>query len=66
MEPKEKAQELIAQFSYAMRPVPVNKHAKQCALICVREIINSIYDAQGNNDLLITYWETVIDEINKL
>ena len=71
MTPKEKAKELVDKFNYK------NKHylsldAKQCALVCVDEIISipSIQTAyaQGytNSKSNESYWHEVKQEINKL
>ena len=78
MKAKDKAKELIDRFSNVKRPMlkghnlSVNmhqEHVKQCALICVDEILkNQPYDIytidQCNN--LTKYWKEVKEEINKL
>ena len=67
MTPKEKAKELHAQF---MKPVDgLYKYpmcfdtAKQCALICVEEIIKKHYD---DWDSYSDYWKKVKKEIKQL
>jgi poly(3-hydroxyalkanoate) synthetase len=64
MTPKEKAEEIYYKFTtYA----PLHSNNKQCALIAVDEIINSIViidlTAAENQ---FTYWEQVKKEIEKL
>ena len=56
---KEKANELVVRFNYK------NKHylsldAKQCALICVDEILEECLDIKES------FWQKVKQEINKL
>ena len=62
MTPKEKSIELVQKFNYD------NKHflmydAKQCALICVDEILKEI---PKRFDIEERYWERVKQEIEKL
>ena len=62
MTPKEKAIELVQKFNYD------NKHflmydAKQCALICVDEILKEI---PKRFDIEERYWEGVKQEIEIL
>ena len=86
MTPKEKAQELVDKFynttpneAWINEPVGLSeeykawKQAKQCALIAVNEIINTLnmdirdIDVRGNILLdLIDYWREVKKEIQKL
>jgi len=64
MTPKEKAEELVNKFLIS---TPIGFHiddAKQCALIAVDEIIK-LPIAIGIDDL-ITYWEEVKQELEKL
>ena len=59
MTPKEKAEELVGQFSW----IDCSSDAKQCALICVDEIIG------GSRLFYIEdyeYWREVKQEIIKL
>jgi len=74
MTPKEKAEELVQRFS---RVIPFQdtyyseekmykmhkKDAKECALICVDEILATQENAWENN---IVGWNKVKEEINKL
>lgn len=81
MTPKEKAKELLDKIYYCQRyadnedyiPLEAWKRAKQCALIAVDEIINTLnhdirdLDVRGNILLdLIKYWREVKQEIEKL
>ena len=76
MTPKEKAQELyykILKHSFSDESVSALHRAKQCALIAVDEIINTLnsdirdLDVRGNILLdLIDYWREVKQEIEKL
>ena len=59
MTPKEKAKQLVEQFSW----IDCSSDAKQCALICVDEILN------GSRLFYIKdydYWKEVKQEIKKL
>jgi hypothetical protein len=71
---KEKAEELVEKF---IAPTKVyHEHlgwvnyldsAKECALIAVDEILNTIeYSSQADELSKISYWEQVKNEINKL
>ena len=67
MTPKEKAEELVNKFSDLEDGEMYIGKAKQCALIAVDEIINSVVItnltiAQNQFD----YWEEVKSEIEKL
>jgi hypothetical protein len=64
MTPKEKAKELIEKFTIDLSPFSEYGHwdeyqGKQCALICVDEIIEA-------SDYLRIYWEEVKQEIELL
>ena len=68
MTPKEKAKELIHYYikellsaKYSINGFIINDLAKQCALIAVEEIINSI-DAE-DHVILYNYWQKVKQEI---
>jgi hypothetical protein len=70
MTPKERADELVKKM-YAVRSGSVSMitlhFAKQCALIAVDEILNTIeYSSQADELSKISYWEEVKNEINKL
>ena len=76
MKAVDKAKELVDRFKGVTRPFSKRRtlkvdihpeHAKQCALICVHEML-SIYDAEGydSEDYKIVYLEEVKQEIEKL
>jgi hypothetical protein len=67
MKPKEKAYELVTKFCITSYRPNVVKKAKQCALIAVDEIINSIVitDLTTAENQFI-YWDEVKTEIEKL
>lgn len=74
---KEKAKQLVEQFYLAL---PNNgsftginsihnrwKEGKQCAIIAVNEILNTIeYSSQADELSKTTYWNTVKQEIEQL
>lgn len=72
MTPKEKAEELVNNFLETIPFADANVYedwkkemknkAKECALIAVDEILNLIIGSQG----VITYWQEVKQEIEKL
>lgn len=77
MTPKEKAIELYQKYELLgrdfTRGVSIKEYSKQCALIAVDEIINTLnmdirdIDVRGNILLdLIDYWREVKQEIEKL
>jgi hypothetical protein len=57
MTPKEKAMEIAMKFDKKGE----TDNAKQCALICVDEILNTIL-----YDIEIPYWQEVKQEISRL
>lgn len=64
MTPKEKAKELVKKFMATTHSISrIKVDGKQCALICVDEILNSI---KFNSDLQPKYWHEVKQEIEKL
>ncbi|CAB4147905.1 hypothetical protein UFOVP516_53 [uncultured Caudovirales phage] len=65
MTPKETAFKLYFEF---YRDIIANSEkAKQCAVISVKNILNShIIKGQGSPDEVFKYWSNVINEINKL
>ena len=63
MTPKEKAKELISKFTFFKHPEDKRdlvNNTKQCALICVDEII------EETTAFVKAYWIEVKEEINKL
>ena len=73
MTPQEKAQELVSSFM-SIRNIKLSDYsviylpaAKQCAVISVKNILNShIIKGQGAPAEVFKYWSNVINEINKL
>jgi hypothetical protein len=78
MKAKEKAKEIVERF---INIIPCNDNelsedemykeqlhsAKQCALICVDEILrNEVNTTMHPNDIIMDYWQEVKQEINKL
>ena len=65
MTPKEKAKELVDKYTQYVTEINEYEYAKNCALIAVDEILNSIL---GNYefDFLRKYWQEVKQEIEKL
>ena len=62
MTPKEKARELVQKFTLMLSPDYYQQEAKQCALICVDEILETYIDL----DPKLNYWKVVKQEINKM
>ena len=66
---KEEAKELVGRFYFSKISTNRfrNEEAKQCALICVDEMLD-IYDNEGydSEDYKMVYLEEVKQEINKL
>jgi hypothetical protein len=70
MTPKEKAEELFNKYCIYLRAGllyddEAREDAKQCTLIAVDEIINSV-DNEHVSDIFNDYWEEVKQEIEKL
>ena len=70
MTAKEKAKELesmhwhkLYEIQSRIIPTELAEQAKQCALICVNEVIDDRYKRGQIN---FTYWKEVEKEINKL
>jgi len=69
MNPKEKAVELLDSFYMPINLKTDYKEAKQCALICVDEIIEAInfdWMEEQNLDRQHAYWQEVRKEIEQL
>jgi hypothetical protein len=69
MTPKEKAEELYRKywvyFTYEQSVNSIFKHAKECALIAVNEILNN--DGFTKFDIYLTeFWQEVKQELEKL
>jgi hypothetical protein len=67
MTPKEKAEELVNKYLLAT-PIPFHiEDAKQCALICVDEILQEIENIDdGQTFIPYEYWGQVKKEIELL
>jgi hypothetical protein len=68
MTPKEKAQYLFDIYTNYVGEYDVNKHAKQCAIIAVDEVIAHI-EPSASMDVIearVKYWNEVKQEIEKL
>jgi len=63
MKHKEKAATLFNEY---LQIVIYGSKAKQCAIIAVNEIINSLNDTDEIDMELITYWQEVLTELNHL
>lgn len=67
MTPKEKAKELIDKYNFIYIPHYTSIHeVKQCALICVDEILLHEKTAHSVLDKSSDYWQEVKEEIQKL
>ena len=72
MTPKEKAQELLSTYRFALSipNAPLGEYkdniAKQCALIAVDEILNTLVYSPTDYGASITVWGLIKDEIEKL
>lgn len=72
MNAKDKAKELISKFwifadnsdTFGQHIIIKNFNAKQCALICVDEILNELTELHHKTPLL--FWKEVKQEIEKL
>ena len=66
MTPKEKALQLVDKFCFGLYPWQI-KRAKQCALICVDELLNELKWLNNYEDKdRVEYWQEVKQEIKKL
>jgi hypothetical protein len=66
MTPKEKALDLVEQFSSVLMHDEVYEDSIKCALIAVDEIFEALDEHHWQNKLIIDYWEEVKQEIQKL
>ena len=71
MTPKEKAKELVDKFYYIPNSQGIfmmqDYQAKQCALIAVDEILNTIeYSSQADELSKVNYWQEVKQQIENL
>ena len=71
MTPKEKAKELVDKFYYIPNSQGIfmmqDYQAKECALIAVDEILNTIeYSSQADELSKVNYWQEVKQQIENL
>ena len=66
MTPKQKAKELVGKFIHHAESFHDNHHAKQCALICVDEILKELKRGNIHRGTVYKYWQEVKQEIEKL
>ena len=69
MEAKEKAKELVSKFKFYQLPKDKRiliDNSKQCALICIDEILESFNYLEYYPEEFRDYWQDVKQEINKL
>lgn len=67
MTPKEKAKQLYEQYEFVYIQNYTSAHeVKQCALICVEEILNTFTYPDTDFGAVIHYWQSVKTEIEKL
>ena len=64
MTPKEKAKQLIEAMAFSCRECDYEAKAKQCALIAVDEILDTIKWCIGDSQ--VEYWQEVKKEIELL
>ena len=62
MKAKDKAKELVGRFTLELSPDYYQQEAKQCALICVDEILKNTLQVPQ----VLDYWQEVKQEIEKL
>jgi hypothetical protein len=66
MTPKQKAIDLVEQFSSVLMQDEVYEDSIKCALISVDEVIEALHEHHWQNRLIINYWEEVKNELEKL
>ncbi len=66
MTPKEKAKELVEKFLNEQNNSEEVSEAKQCALICIDEIISALENHKWQNQYVIDLYKELKQEINKL
>jgi hypothetical protein len=66
MTPKDKAIQLVEQFSSVLMHDEVYEDSIKCALISVDEVIEALHEHHWQNRLIINYWEEVKNELEKL
>ena len=66
MTPREKAIELVEQFSSVLMHDEVYEDSIKFAFISVDELIEALHEHHWQNKLIINYWEQEKHEINNL
>jgi hypothetical protein len=66
MTPKEKALDLVEQFSSVLMHDEFYEDSVMCALVAVEEIFEALHEHHWQNRLIIDYWQEVKHEIQKL
>jgi ATP:corrinoid adenosyltransferase len=66
MKPKEKAKELVEQFSSVLMYDEVYEDSIKCALIAIDEVIEALHEHHWQNRLIIYFWKEVKHELEKL
>lgn len=72
MKPKQKAKELVDKFKYHSKPITLGmnfndiNHTKQCALVCVDEMIKLCWKYDECESYDWKYYNEVKKEINNL
>jgi hypothetical protein len=66
MTPREKAIELVEQFSSVLMHDELYDDSVMCSRIAVDEVIEALHEHHWQNKLIINYWEEVKQEINNL
>lgn len=68
MTPKERANELLSKFEQPSEQSKGNIWAKQCAIICVEQIIDAFKEADGNQECttihIVHYWQEVLNHLS--
>jgi hypothetical protein len=66
MTPKEKALELVEQFSSVLMYDEVYEDSIKCAGLFVDELIEALHENAWQNRLIIDFWKEVKHELEKL
>ena len=67
MTPKEKAKELVDNYTEIIYPIVYKKKSKQCALIVVDEMLNNLSLISTIEEMTaLEYWQEVKQEIETL
>jgi len=66
MTPREKAIDLVKQFSSVLMHDELYDDSIKCAGLFVDELIEALHENSWQNRLIINYWEEVKNELEKL